>query len=769
MVSSPHWLTASVDGVKVDIRNARTGKREAGFRFAGEFNLRGRPRPTQAVETGLARAFVGQKPRPSGPRYGIVILGALAVFAGLLLDAALVALGLPFGRGVGTGLSLVMLPYFIYRLPDTLGFFRQAARPYGLEDFREDLKKLQGVRLKVPLPTSWLAWINNETETPPDSLRALRFQTLRMSPWRLLLLLGRPSYYDPDDNTLAFHRNLTALPEARRLNIVAHELNHYLVHQQVLGRTAWWHRIPVLSRLFAEFEVVMAERRIWRAQRVLRRARAEGWIDFRDIQANLKRVYGEAEARYLVEQLEKRAADFRTRLSGDQAERLRTPKTYTARDVMLRSFADSIVDRGGAEPRPSLQLLREFLRRTGLTLVGLRPLFAAEAGRGSAARDYSQLQPGAGTWREIRDLARGADLMVDFEANHVSIAHPLAQGALISRHLSPNARAFEQYGAYQGFLIAFDKKNAPGAEDLRTMVRPGAAPPLMPYFVVSAQADIRGRRQTLYKAFLGVPDRKRFAVVETTDGQLELVPVLEAAGAVIPEHLAVKVRALHVAHGAQVLGTGLVYSTFSRALQPDQLAAHPVDLNYRNPNVLLEITDVLLRTLEEGVRMIRFQDIGYIWKKPGTASLHEPEAHLLLQTLTLFLAQLAPGVLTAADVREPRAQPSDYLEQNGRREVDWVAQRAGFPLAVHAVVTGNAAHYRQWLETLKPVGPRQLLQAAGTGNNLDLAALHGILPAREAERLADRLVKRHGAQPVLNAQADGTVRVSEIAPLPGTW
>jgi sucrose phosphorylase len=60
-------------------------------------------------------------------------------------------------------------------------------------------------------------------------------------------------------------------------------------------------------------------------------------------------------------------------------------------------------------------------------------------------------------------------------------------------------------------------------------------------------------------------------------------------------------------------GEKFVWTTFS----DDQ-----IDLDYSNPQVLLEVIDLLLFYVEKGARLIRLDAIGYVWKQAGTSSLN---------------------------------------------------------------------------------------------------------------------------------------------------
>jgi len=69
-----------------------------------------------------------------------------------------------------------------------------------------------------------------------------------------------------------------------------------------------------------------------------------------------------------------------------------------------------------------------------------------------------------------------------------------------------------------------------------------------------------------------------------------------------------------------VAGKRKVWTTFS---------ADQVDLNFANPDVLLEIFDILLMYAQRGAQFIRLDAIAYLWKEIGTSCIHLPQTHAL--------------------------------------------------------------------------------------------------------------------------------------------
>lgn len=73
------------------------------------------------------------------------------------------------------------------------------------------------------------------------------------------------------------------------------------------------------------------------------------------------------------------------------------------------------------------------------------------------------------------------------------------------------------------------------------------------------------------------------------------------------------------------------------------------DLNYSNPAVLIEIVDIILYWANKGVDILRLDAVAFLWKKIGSTSQNEREAHLILQLLKDCCQVTAPGVIFIAE------------------------------------------------------------------------------------------------------------------------
>jgi amylosucrase len=87
------------------------------------------------------------------------------------------------------------------------------------------------------------------------------------------------------------------------------------------------------------------------------------------------------------------------------------------------------------------------------------------------------------------------------------------------------------------------------------------------------------------------------------------------------------------------------------------------DLNYANPAVLAEMLDIILFLANQGVEVIRLDAVAFMWKRLGTDSQNEPEAHSILQVFRALSRIAAPGLILKAEaiVSPPKLIP--YLGQ----------------------------------------------------------------------------------------------------------
>lgn len=74
------------------------------------------------------------------------------------------------------------------------------------------------------------------------------------------------------------------------------------------------------------------------------------------------------------------------------------------------------------------------------------------------------------------------------------------------------------------------------------------------------------------------------------------------------------------------------------------------DLNYRNPEVLIEMMRASLHLANLGVEVFRLDAVPYIWKQLGTTSRNLPQVHSIVRIMRLVLEIAAPCVILKGEV-----------------------------------------------------------------------------------------------------------------------
>lgn len=76
---------------------------------------------------------------------------------------------------------------------------------------------------------------------------------------------------------------------------------------------------------------------------------------------------------------------------------------------------------------------------------------------------------------------------------------------------------------------------------------------------------------------------------------------------------------------------------------------HQWDLNWANPDVFLEIVDIMLNLANKGVDCLRLDAVAFMWKELGTNCQNLPQVHDLLQALRAATRIAAPALIHKAE------------------------------------------------------------------------------------------------------------------------
>ncbi len=181
-------------------------------------------------------------------------------------------------------------------------------------------------------------------------------------------------------------------------------------------------------------------------------------------------------------------------------------------------------------------------------------------------------------------------------------------------------------------------------------------------------------------------------------------------------------------------GRRWVWTTFS---------ADQVDLNYHEPAVLLEMLDVLLFYLAQGVRIVRLDAIAYLWKELGTACIHLPQTHAVVKLIRALVDQVAPGTLVLTETNVPHRENISYFGQGD--EAHLIYQFSLPPLLLDAVVHQDPGPLREFLSQLEePPQGCTFFNFTASHDGIGVRPLEGLVSSDRFERLLQAAGERGG-------------------------
>jgi len=186
-----------------------------------------------------------------------------------------------------------------------------------------------------------------------------------------------------------------------------------------------------------------------------------------------------------------------------------------------------------------------------------------------------------------------------------------------------------------------------------------------------------------------------------------------------------------------------------------------VDVDVREPRVLLDLTDVLLGYLARGAAAVRLDAIGFLWKESGTTCLHLPQTHAVIKLWRVLVDHVAPGARLLTETNVPHAENISYFG-DGQDEANLVYQFALPPLVLHSFVAGSTARLSAWGSGVGPVSDTATwFNFLASHDGIGLRATEGILDDTERNALVER-TRAHGGGISWASRPDGSRSVYEL-------
>jgi sucrose phosphorylase len=178
-----------------------------------------------------------------------------------------------------------------------------------------------------------------------------------------------------------------------------------------------------------------------------------------------------------------------------------------------------------------------------------------------------------------------------------------------------------------------------------------------------------------------------------------------------------------------------VWTTFS---------ADQVDLNYKDPRVLMFIIETVLLYVRRGADLLRLDAVTYLWSEPGTPSVHLEQTHEIIKLFRDVLDVVAPSVALVTETNVPHKENVSYFG-NGSDEAQMVYNFALPPLVLHTFYREDTTALTKWAQDLEyPSRTTTFLNMLDTHDGVGLMGVKNILPKEDIEFIVQK-AREYGA------------------------
>ena len=185
-----------------------------------------------------------------------------------------------------------------------------------------------------------------------------------------------------------------------------------------------------------------------------------------------------------------------------------------------------------------------------------------------------------------------------------------------------------------------------------------------------------------------------------------------------------------------------------------------VDLDFSNPEVLIEFIRIMRLHVDNGVRIIRLDAVAFIWKVIGTPCIHLPQVHAIVRLLRVLADYSEEPVVLLTETNVPNRENISYF--GNRNEAHAVYNFSLPPLLLHALLKGTSEYLNAWQRSMPPA---QLgcayLNFTASHDGIGMRPAEGLLPQDDIDAMIET-VQQCGGRLSMRALPDGGEKPYEL-------
>lgn len=185
-----------------------------------------------------------------------------------------------------------------------------------------------------------------------------------------------------------------------------------------------------------------------------------------------------------------------------------------------------------------------------------------------------------------------------------------------------------------------------------------------------------------------------------------------------------------------------------------------IDLDFRNPEVLLEFLRIIRLHVDNGVQIIRLDAVAFLWKEVGSPSIHLPQTHAIIQLMRLLCDFASEKIILLTETNVPKAENLSYFGDGD--EAHAIYNFPLPPLILHAMMSGNAHYLRQWQRAMPPAPMGcAYLNFTASHDGIGMRPAEGLLPEGEKQKVI-KTIKDLGGLVSMRTMPDGSESPYEL-------
>jgi len=176
-----------------------------------------------------------------------------------------------------------------------------------------------------------------------------------------------------------------------------------------------------------------------------------------------------------------------------------------------------------------------------------------------------------------------------------------------------------------------------------------------------------------------------------------------------------------------------------RTFSPDQ-----IDLNFKNPSVLLRFIKIIINLINHGVTIFRLDAIAYLWKENGTKCINLKQTHEIIKLLRVITNFLNVKITIITETNLPEKENLSYFGKND--EANWIYNFSLPPLLIHALLFENSSYLNKWSKNLPNTkNGNSYLNFIASHDGIGMRPTEGILSKKILNNFLKRL-KKNGSK-----------------------